>query len=97
MLTGKRHRYIGSENGFVGHELWLFESKKIISLINERGTLWGLIERILDKIASTQVIVIDNAPYPSRRQLLTNAWRKYKIQNWLQETNIYFDASLLRT
>ncbi|XP_050508123.1 uncharacterized protein LOC126885573 [Diabrotica virgifera virgifera] len=54
---------------------------------------------ILLKIQPGSVIVMDNAPYHSRRveQLPTTKWRKAEIADWLTKKNIKFNEQNLKT
>ncbi|XP_072384696.1 uncharacterized protein [Diabrotica undecimpunctata] len=92
--------HIGSKDGFVPDALWAFESKKSgdyhEEMIGESFEKWFF--SILEKLDKNSVIVLDNAPYHSRRveKIPTTASKKVDIQNWLQSKNINFDNSLLK-
>lgn len=53
---------------------------------------------ILPRIEENAVIVLDNAPYHSRRleKIPTTSSNKLDIQNWLQSKNIHFEDSMLK-
>ncbi|KAI5637523.1 DDE superfamily endonuclease domain-containing protein [Phthorimaea operculella] len=53
---------------------------------------------ILEKIEPGSVIVLDNAPYHSRRleRIPNMSWRKADIQGWLTEKNIQFEEKEIK-
>ncbi|XP_075989308.1 uncharacterized protein LOC142985180 [Anticarsia gemmatalis] len=53
---------------------------------------------VLPKLKPNSVVVIDNAPYHSRKieSLPTMSWTKPKIQEWLTRKNITFDATMVK-
>ncbi|KAJ8933201.1 hypothetical protein NQ318_008050 [Aromia moschata] len=53
---------------------------------------------ILRKLESGSVVVMDNAPYHSRRleALPRTAWRTSQIVDWLKNKNIPFDDNQLK-
>ncbi|CAK9834558.1 hypothetical protein ANTRET_LOCUS11073 [Anthophora retusa] len=71
--SGKEKRliitHIGSANGFVDGALWTFESKKTVNYHEEMNAAkfedW--FSKIIDKLEETSVVVMDNAPYHSRK------------------------------
>lgn len=89
MPSGKGRRliitHIGSNDGFVTDGLLVFESKSTGDYHEDMNAevFEEWFENILQKIEPESVIVMDNAPYHSRRkeQIPTMAWRKNKIQN----------------
>lgn len=56
-------------------------------------------ENVLPKLGENAVVVMDNAPYHSRRleRILTTAWKKNDIQNWLVSKNISYDDNEIKT
>lgn len=103
-LLGKGRRliitHIGSEDGFLDNGLLLFESKKTgdyhEDMDADRFEQW--FESILPKLTKGSVVVLDNAPYHSRRleKFPTTAWRKGEIIDWLRAKNIKFEESMLK-
>lgn len=87
--------HIGSEEGFVKDCEWVFESKKSgdyhDSMNADNFEKW--FEGILPKLGENSVVVMDNAPYHSRRQekIPNSSWIKKKIQEWLKNKNIVYD------
>ncbi|XP_050309960.1 uncharacterized protein LOC126745940 [Anthonomus grandis grandis] len=53
---------------------------------------------VLRLVEPGSVIVIDNAPYHSRRveKLSTSAWKKADIIDWIKSKDIQFDENLLK-
>ncbi|KAH7948239.1 hypothetical protein HPB52_019697 [Rhipicephalus sanguineus] len=53
---------------------------------------------VLQKLPAGSVIVLDNAPYHSRREekLPTLAWKKEKIQEWLTSKNITYSERMIK-
>lgn len=53
---------------------------------------------ILPQLEENCVIVLDNAPYHTRRieKIPTTATKKSDIQDWLRSKNITFDDNLLK-
>ncbi|XP_037518299.1 uncharacterized protein LOC119395080 [Rhipicephalus sanguineus] len=51
---------------------------------------------VLQKLPAGSVIVLDNAPYHSRREekLPTTSWKKENIQEWLNSKDIAYSATL---
>ncbi|KAF2889907.1 hypothetical protein ILUMI_16266 [Ignelater luminosus] len=103
-FTGKGKRliicHIGSEDGFVPDALWVFESKKSgdyhEEMVGESFENW--FSNILPRLEENSVIVLDNAPYHSRKmeKILTSGWKKSDIQDWLRSKQIKFDDRLLK-
>lgn len=56
-------------------------------------------ENVLPKLGENAVVVMDNAPYHSRRleRIPTTAWKKNDIQNWLVSKNISYDDNEIKT
>ncbi|XP_072380521.1 uncharacterized protein [Diabrotica undecimpunctata] len=92
--------HIGSETGFVEGGLWTFESKKSGDYHEEMNSdgfeKW--FANILPLLEDNCVIVLDNAPYHSRKseKVPTTAWIKQKIKDWLRSKNIDFDEDMLK-
>ncbi|XP_050516388.1 uncharacterized protein LOC126891251 [Diabrotica virgifera virgifera] len=80
--------HIGSKDGFVDNGLLLFESKKTGDYHEDMNSdvfeQW--LQRILPPLPQNAVIVLDNAPYHSRKyeKMPTSATRKADIQSWLR-------------
>ncbi|XP_037504909.1 uncharacterized protein LOC119380352 [Rhipicephalus sanguineus] len=53
---------------------------------------------VLQKLPAGSVIVLDNAPYHSRREekLPTTSWKKENIQEWLNSKDIAYSATLVK-
>lgn len=102
--TGKGKRliitHIGGVNGFVEDGLLSFESKKTgdyhEEMNSEKFENW--FKKVLTKLPYNSVVVLDNAPYHSRRleKLPTTAWRKMNIQQWLSDKCIPFDETMVK-
>ncbi|XP_072377702.1 uncharacterized protein [Diabrotica undecimpunctata] len=92
--------HIGSETGFVEGGLWTFESKKSGDYHEEMNSdgfeKW--FANILPLLEDNCVIVLDNAPYHSRKseKVPTTAWIKQKIKDWLRSKTIDFDEDMLK-
>lgn len=103
--SGKGRRliitHIGSDTGFLDDGLLQFQSCKTGDYHEEMTA--EVFERwfktILTKLEPGSVVVMDNAPYHSRRleQLPTTAWRKGRIQEWLTEKGIAYEEPMLKT
>lgn len=102
--TGKGNRliitHIGSDSGFVDGGLWIFQSKTTGDYHEEMNSKnfekW--FSNCLEKLEENAVIVLDNAPYHSRRveNLPTTSWRKDSVKQWLVSKNIAFDEGMLK-
>lgn len=92
--------HIGSEDGFVVDSLWCFESKKTGDYHEEMNgeSFEQWFSKILPNLEENAVIVLDNAPYHSRRmeKVPTTASRKVDVQNWLRSKNINFEEAMLK-
>ncbi|CAH2013297.1 unnamed protein product [Acanthoscelides obtectus] len=92
--------HIGSEDGFVVDGLWCFESKKTGDYHEEMNgeSFEQWFSEILPNLEENAVIVLDNAPYHSRRmeKVPTTASRKVDVQNWLRSKNINFEEAMLK-
>ncbi|KAF2888302.1 hypothetical protein ILUMI_17871, partial [Ignelater luminosus] len=92
--------HIGSKDGFVPDALWAFESKKSgdyhEEMVGESFENW--FSNILPRLEENSVIVLDNAPYHSRKmeKIPTSGWKKSDIQDWLRSKQIKFDDCLLK-
>ncbi|KAF2889799.1 hypothetical protein ILUMI_16374, partial [Ignelater luminosus] len=103
-FTGKGKRliicHIGSEDGFVPDALRAFESKKSgdyhEETVGESFENW--FSNILPRLEENSVIILDNAPYHSRKmeKIPTSGWKKSDIQDWLRSKQIKFDGCLLK-
>lgn len=91
--------HIGSDSGMVEGGLNAFVSKKTGDYHEEMDAehyeKW--FSDILLKIEPGSVIVMDNAPYHSRRveQLPTTQWRKAQIADWLAKKNINLTMKII--
>ncbi|XP_072949967.1 uncharacterized protein [Epargyreus clarus] len=93
--------HIGNEDGFVENADLIFESKKgegdyhreMNSKVFEE---W--FSRTLEKLEPNSIIVMDNAPYHSRRleRVPSMNWLKKDIQSWLTEKGISFQAEMIK-
>ncbi|KAM7308216.1 uncharacterized protein ISCGN_011850 [Ixodes scapularis] len=102
--SGKGQRlivtHIGSEDGFVPGCLDVFRDKKTGDYHDEmdgpRFEKW--FDDVLQKLPTGSVIVMDNAPYHSRRleAVPTTSSRKELIQGWLTSKGIAWDAKMLK-
>ncbi|XP_040071785.1 uncharacterized protein LOC120844203 [Ixodes scapularis] len=99
--SGKGERVIvthaGSDTGFVSGCLDVFRGKKgdyHDEMDSNRFEAWFL--HLLDHIKSNSVIVIDNAPYHSRKAeaVPTTATKKGEIQQWLSSGNLDWTATM---
>jgi hypothetical protein len=103
--SGKGGRWIilhaGSSSGFVDNGLLIFQSKKSGDYHEEMNSdcfqTW-FAEQLLPNIEPSSVIVIDNAPYHSKKidKVPTTATRKAEIQQWLKDKNIAYEDDLLK-
>lgn len=94
--------HIGSDTGFLDGGLLTFISKSGKSDYHDEmnaAVYEEWFKSVLQKILPGSVIVIDNAPYHSRKKekLPSTAWRKDSIRDWLRSKNIPFEDSLLKT
>lgn len=103
--TGKGRRliisHIGSEEGFLEDGLLIFEAKKVLADYHKEMTgevfeEWFI--KILEKLKPNSVVVLDNAPYHSRKveKVPTSAWKKSDIQAWLTSKNLNFEEKMLK-
>ncbi|CAH1957897.1 unnamed protein product [Acanthoscelides obtectus] len=77
----------GSVDGFVPEALWAFESKKTGDYHEEMdgNSFENWFKKILPTLDDNAIIVMDNAPYHSRKleKIPTMATKKADIQQWL--------------
>lgn len=102
--TGKGKRlivtHIGSEDGFVEGGLHVFESKKTGDYHEDMNSVvfedW--FSDILEKLPENAVIVMDNAPYHSRKieRVPTSSSTKKDMQVWLESKQIPFLQDMCR-
>ncbi|XP_045452758.1 uncharacterized protein LOC123661864 [Melitaea cinxia] len=103
--SGKGRRlvvsHVGSEEGFVNGGEMILEAKKRLKdyhkeMNSDEYEKW--LKNILPKLKENSVLVIDNAPYHTRKleSLPTSSWRKGQIQEWLKSKNIDFDNKMLK-
>ncbi|XP_049764485.1 uncharacterized protein LOC126092800 [Schistocerca cancellata] len=92
--------HIGSKAGFVEGCLWTFESKKSGDYHEEMcaETFEKWFQDVLPRLQENAVIVLDNAPYHSRRkEKVPNAnSNKHEISEWLKSKNIHFEDGMLK-
>ncbi|KAJ8983151.1 hypothetical protein NQ317_016250 [Molorchus minor] len=80
--------HIGSDSGFLEYGLNVFESRKTGDYHEDMNSAvfetW--FSSVLSSIEHGVIVVMDNAPYHSRRteKLPTSAWKKGQILEWLQ-------------
>lgn len=92
--------HIGSDSGFVDEGLDIFESNKNKDyhedMNSERFEKW--FSDILCRLEDNCVIVMDNAPYHSRKaeKIPNTSWRKQQIVDWLLTKNIAFEDGMLK-
>lgn len=104
--SGKGRRlvvsHVGSEEGFVDDGVLIFEAKKGLEdyhkEMNSNEYENWLKDNILPKLKPNSVLVIDNAPYHTRKveSLPTTSWRKGQIQDWLKSKNIPSEDTMLK-
>lgn len=102
--SGKGQRlivtHIGSEDGFVDGCLDVFRGQKTGDYHEEMdgNRFEGWFNDVLQKLPAGSVIVLDNAPYHSRREekLPTTAWKKEKVQEWLTSKNITYGERMIK-
>lgn len=92
--------HIGNEQGFVEGGLLIFQSKHTGDYHEDMNAdvFEEYFEQMLDLIPSGSVIVLDNAPYHSRKavQIPTTAWRKDDIKKWLSERGVSLLDDMLK-
>lgn len=102
--TGKGKRliitHIGSENGFVEGGLLVFESKKDGDYHKDMNAnvFEEWFAKILDILPENSVIVLDNAPYHSRKveKIPTTNTKKEEIIQWLKVKKNAFHEDMLK-
>lgn len=102
--SGKGRRliitHIGGEAGFLEGGLHCFESKKSGDYHEDMNAdvfeKWFM--AIVHRLEPGSVIVMDNAPYHSRRleQQPTSAWRKGQLIEWLRNKDISHSDQMLK-
>ena len=102
--SGKGRRliitHIGSDSRFLDCGLNVFESKNTREyhegMNSEVFEKW--FSSVLDSIEPGSVIIMDNAPYHSRRveRIPTSSWRKCEIIDWLNSKNVKFEPTMLK-
>lgn len=104
LFLGKGKRliicHIGSDTGFVPDALWAFESKKTGDYHEEMDgkSFETWFSQIVQNLEENCVIVLDNAPYHSRKseKIPTTATRKALIQEWLRSKSIPFEDDMVK-
>ena len=92
--------HIGSDSGFVEGGLQLFLSKKTGDYHTEMDGDYfeNWFSKILPLFEDNSVIVLDNAPYHSRKveKVPNSSWTKDKTKTWLTSKGIKFDNNMLK-
>ncbi|CAH2105088.1 unnamed protein product [Euphydryas editha] len=93
--------HIGGEEGFVEDSLLIFEAKKNKEDYHQEmnaDSFEKWFKGVLPKLKPNSVVVMDNAPYHSRKleSLPTMSWTKPRIQEWLTSKNISFEATMVK-
>lgn len=92
--------HIGSDEGFVKDGLLLFESKKTGDYHEEMNseTFEEWLQHTIPNLKENAVIVLDNAPYHSRKinKPPTTNNRKAKIQEWMKKNNIPYENDMVK-
>lgn len=92
--------HIGNEDGLVEGASWIFESKGSGDYHESMDAVhfekW--FKEVLPKLGDNAVVVMDNAPYHSRRQekVPNSNWLKAAIQQWLKNKNISFTENEIK-
>lgn len=102
--TGKGKRliivHIGSEDGFVEGGLLVFQSKKTGDYHEDMNSavFENWFSAVLEKLPDDAIIIMDNAPYHSRKveKLPSTSSKKKDMQNWLQSKQIPFQIEMSR-
>lgn len=94
--------HIGSREGFVNGGLLCFESKTTSADYHTEINGTNFLEwftKILPLLNDNAVIVMDNAPYHSvkKDKIPVTSWKRADIITWLQEKNIEFDNSFIKS
>lgn len=102
--TGKGKRlivtHIGSDTGFLEGGLWIFESKTTREYHEEMNSQafkeW--FTKILEKVESNSIIVMDNAPYHSEKneKIPNMSYRKQQIAEWLRSKGVIVPEDALK-
>jgi transposase len=92
--------HIGSRDGFLKEGLLAFESVRTGDYHEDMNAdvFEDYFSQMINFIPPGSVIVLDNAPYHSRRdeQLPTTAWKKAQIIEWLLDKEITFKEDMLK-
>ncbi|CAK1592032.1 unnamed protein product [Parnassius mnemosyne] len=93
--------HIGGEEGFVEDSLLIFEAKKNIEDYHQEmnaDSFEKWFRGVLPKLKPNSVVVMDNAPYHSRKleSLPKMSWTKPRILEWLTSKNISFEATMVK-
>lgn len=92
--------HIGSIDGFLKGGLLAFQSVRTGDYHEDMNAdvFEEYFEQMINLIPPGSVIVLDNAPYHSRRceKLPTTAWQKVKIIQWLSQKQIPFEDDMLK-
>lgn len=103
--TGKGKRliisHIGGEEGFLVDGLLMFEAKKGTEDYHDEMNAECFEDwfgGILPKLKPNAVVVMDNAPYHSRKieTIPKMSWTKARIQEWLTTKNISFEPNMVK-
>ncbi|RVE40529.1 hypothetical protein evm_014822 [Chilo suppressalis] len=93
--------HIGGEEGFLDDGLLMFEAKKSTEDYHDEVNAECFEEwfgGILPKLKPNAVVVMDNAPYHSRKieTIPKMSWTKARIQEWLTTKNITFEPNMVK-
>jgi len=93
--------HLGSHKGFVPGGLYMFQSSKSndyhADMNAEVFETW--LTSVLPELDADSVIILDNAPYHSRRKqkIPNTSWKKEDIVQWLCAEGVPVDTSFLKT
>lgn len=103
--SGKGKRFIishiGSEEGFLEEGLMIFEAKKNCEDYHDEMNAVCFEEwfaAVLPKLRPNSIVVMDNAPYHSRKLETAPkmSWKKAAIQYWLLNKNIHYEPDMVK-
>ncbi|XP_022832284.1 uncharacterized protein LOC111364283 [Spodoptera litura] len=104
-ISGKGKRliisHIGSEEGFLEEGLMIFEAKKNCADYHDEMNAICFEEwfaGVLPKLRPNSIVVMDNAPYHSRKLETAPkmSWKKAAIQDWLLNKNINYEPDMVK-
>ncbi|XP_067131417.1 uncharacterized protein [Centruroides vittatus] len=92
--------HIGSNSGFLNGGLYEFESKSTKDYHEEMdgNNFKKWFEKILSKLESNAVVVMDNAPYHSAKieKIPNCSWKKADIISWLEKNRVRHNEKMLK-